>query len=128
MSHVMRKPDYCLCENKGADQLCSICIADQRLYFRNSDSTILLLFQSEISSCHLSSVTEQTGLCRTWTKTPKTGLFVSRLMYKTHDTDMLCTYLYFTTSGHMFDIVKGANLGAHFPTQFLIAYLEISFQ
>ena len=39
----MRKPDFCLCENKGADQLRSNCEADQRLYFRYSDSTILLL-------------------------------------------------------------------------------------
>ena len=23
MSHVMRNPDFCICENKGADQLCS---------------------------------------------------------------------------------------------------------
>ena len=39
----MRKPDFCLCENKGADQLRSNCEADQRLCFRYSDSTILLL-------------------------------------------------------------------------------------
>ena len=25
---VMRRPDFCLCENKGADQLCSNCTAD----------------------------------------------------------------------------------------------------
>ena len=24
MSYIMRKLDFCLCENKGADQLCSI--------------------------------------------------------------------------------------------------------
>ena len=24
MSHVMRKPDFCICENKGADQLCGL--------------------------------------------------------------------------------------------------------
>ena len=29
----MRKPDFCLCENKGADQLRSNCEADQRLCF-----------------------------------------------------------------------------------------------
>ena len=34
MSCIVRKPDYCLCENKGADQLCSNCTADQRLCFR----------------------------------------------------------------------------------------------
>ena len=43
MSHVMRKPGFCICENKGADQLCGKHVADQRLCFRNIDSTIPLL-------------------------------------------------------------------------------------
>ena len=50
MSRDARKPDICLCENKGADQLRSNCEADQRLYFRYSDSTISLLHIAEISS------------------------------------------------------------------------------
>ena len=33
MSRIVRKPDFCLCENKGADQL-----ADQRLCFCYTDS------------------------------------------------------------------------------------------
>ena len=37
--HPVRKPDFCLCENKGADQLRSNCEADQRLCFRCTDST-----------------------------------------------------------------------------------------
>ena len=40
LGRVMRKPDFCSCENKDADQLCSNCTADQRLCFRYSDSTI----------------------------------------------------------------------------------------
>ena len=47
---VMGKPDFRLCENKGADQLCSDCTADQRLCFRYTDSKIPLLLISEISS------------------------------------------------------------------------------
>ena len=43
----MRKLDFCLCENKGADQLCSNCTADQHLCFRYTDSTIPLLPISE---------------------------------------------------------------------------------
>ena len=43
----MRKPDFCICENKGADQLCSNREADQRLCFRYSDSAIPLLLKSE---------------------------------------------------------------------------------
>ena len=35
MSGVMRKPDFCICEIKGADQLCGDCTADQRLCFRD---------------------------------------------------------------------------------------------
>ena len=38
MSRVMRKPDFCLYENKGADQLYSNCTADQRLCFRDAAS------------------------------------------------------------------------------------------
>ena len=36
----MRKPDFNIYENKGADQLCSNCTADQPLCFRYTDSTI----------------------------------------------------------------------------------------
>ena len=41
----MKKWDYCLClcENKGADQLCSYCTADQHICFHYKDSTISLL-------------------------------------------------------------------------------------
>ena len=39
MSRDARKPDNCLCENKGAGQLRSNCEADQRLCFRYTDST-----------------------------------------------------------------------------------------
>ena len=52
MSLVMRKQDFCLCENKGADQLCSNCTADQNLwwFFFHTDCTIPLLPESEFSS------------------------------------------------------------------------------
>ena len=39
----MRKPAFCICENKDADQLRSYCTADQRLCFRYTDNTIPLL-------------------------------------------------------------------------------------
>ena len=50
MCLVMRKPDFCICENKDADQLCGNREADQRLCFRYIDSTIPLLPKSEILS------------------------------------------------------------------------------
>ena len=49
MSLVMRKPDFCICENKDADQLRGNREADQRLCFRYTDSTIPLFSKSEIS-------------------------------------------------------------------------------
>ena len=73
MSRVVRKPAYCISENKDADQLHGNCEADQRLCFRYADSTIPLLSKSEISSQYSSSVVVQPGLCRTWSQTPKTG-------------------------------------------------------
>ena len=50
MSCVMRKPAFCICENKDADQLRVNHEADQRLCFRYTDSTIPLLPKYEISS------------------------------------------------------------------------------
>ena len=49
-SRIVRKPAFCICENKDADQLRGDREADQRLCFRYTDSTIPLLFKSEISS------------------------------------------------------------------------------
>ena len=56
MSLVMRKPAFCICENKDADQLRGNREPDQRLCFRYTDSTIPLLPKSEISSLQPSSV------------------------------------------------------------------------
>ena len=50
LSCVMKKPAFCICENKDADQLRGNREADQRLCFRYTDSTIPLLSKSEISS------------------------------------------------------------------------------
>ena len=65
----MRKPAFCICENKDADQLRGDREADQRLCFCYIDSTIPLLPKSKISSLYPSSVTVQPGLCRTWSET-----------------------------------------------------------
>ena len=50
LSRVVRKPAFCICENKDADQLRGNREADQRLCFCYIDSTIPLLYKSEISS------------------------------------------------------------------------------
>ena len=65
----MRKPSFCICENKDADQLRGNREADQRLCFRYIDSTIPLLSKSKISSLLPSSVAVQPGLCRTKSET-----------------------------------------------------------
>ena len=54
MSRVLRKPAFCICENKDADQLRGNREADQRLCFRYIDSTIPLLSKSKFqASSHL---------------------------------------------------------------------------
>ena len=77
LSLVMRKPTFCICENKDADQL----RGNQRLCFRYIDSTIPLLSKYEISSLYPSSVAVHPGLCRTRSKTLKTGFLTTRLTY-----------------------------------------------
>ena len=82
LSRVMRKPDFCQCETKGADQLCSNCTADQRLCFHYTDtsSTIPLLLLSKISSFFTSSVIVQATRCQIWSETPKTSFLTSQLI------------------------------------------------
>ena len=66
----MRKPTFCICENKDADQLRGNREADQRLCFRYTYRTIPLLSKSEISSLYLSSVAYQ-----------NVGFLMARLMW-----------------------------------------------
>ena len=47
----MKKPDLCLCENKGADQLRGNREAGQRLCFRYTDSTISFKFPAFFYDC-----------------------------------------------------------------------------
>ena len=77
----MRKPAFCICENKDADQLRGNREADQRLCFRFTDSTVPLLPKSEISSLSPSSVTVQLDLCQTRLEIPKTGFLRTRLIF-----------------------------------------------
>ena len=80
----MRKPAFCICENKDADQLRGNREADQRLCIRYIDSTIPLFPIYEISSLQPSSMAVQPGLCRTWSETPKTGFLTTRLISDGH--------------------------------------------
>ena len=49
MSLIMRKPVFCICENKGTNQLNGNYEVDQHLCFRYVYNTTLLLLKSEIS-------------------------------------------------------------------------------
>ena len=49
MSRIMRKPAFCICENKDADQLRGFYEADQCICSCHRDSTMPLLLKSEIS-------------------------------------------------------------------------------
>ena len=68
--HHERKPAFCICENKDADQ---------PLCFRYIDSTTPLLSKSKISSFWPYSVAAQPGLAGPCRKPPKTGFLMSRL-------------------------------------------------
>ena len=77
----MRKPDFCICENKDADQLRGNREADQRLCFHHMESTIPLLSESKsfkplaiFSDCTARFVSDLVG-------TPKTGFLTTRLKY-----------------------------------------------
>ena len=89
----MRKPTFCICENKGADQLqvngAAVRrsdqlrvnrAADQCFCFHYLESTIRLLPKSEISSLQSSSVIVEPGLCGTWLETPKTDFLAMWLI------------------------------------------------
>ena len=76
MSHVMRKPKFCICENKDADQLRGNREADQRLCFRYIDSTIPLLSKplAIFCSCTALFVSDQVG-------NQNAGFLMTRLIY-----------------------------------------------
>ena len=74
------KPAFCICENKGADQLRGNSAADQRLCFCYIASAIPLFPKSEISNLSPSSVAVQPCLCQTWSENPKTGFLAMRLI------------------------------------------------
>ena len=101
MSRVVRKPVFCICKNKDADQLRGNREADQRLCFRYTDSTIPLLHKYEISRLLPSSVAVQPGLCRTWSETPKTGFLRTRLICKKACSIMKQLKVYFCNHGNI---------------------------
>ena len=80
---VVRKPDFSICENKGADRLRGDREADQRLCFRYMDSTIPLLLKSENPLAIFSDCTAR-FVVSTWSETPKTGFLITRHIWSAY--------------------------------------------
>ena len=81
MSHVMRKPVYAICDQKGADQPAHPHSLISAFAVRCLDSIMPLVSISELSSLYLGSVAAKAGLSLTWSQTPKTGFLVTWLKY-----------------------------------------------
>ena len=73
----MRKPVFCLCKNKDADQLRGNHTADQCLCFRFINNAISLL-PKFIASSHLLWLNSLVYVL-IWSETPKTGFLMIRL-------------------------------------------------
>ena len=96
MSRVVRKPAFCICENKDADQLLGNREADHCLCFCYTDSTIPLLPKSKISSFYPSSVTVQL-VCVGPGRTPR------RLVFSQQGSNYICplaSYVSYFTENH----------------------------
>ena len=74
MSSAMRKPAFCICENKGADQLCGNGTADQRLCFHYKVQSLFCLNLKFQASSHLL----RPSFCR---KSLKTDFLETCLIY-----------------------------------------------
>ena len=81
MNHFMRKPVYAICEEQWCNQPANLLSLISPFVVHCQDSIIPLVSISETSSLYLASVAEQTGLCLTWSQTPKTGFLVMRLIW-----------------------------------------------
>ena len=77
MSRVMRKSDFCLCQNKSADQLYSNCAVTAQL-IRAFVSTISLIYIQKFKHQYC-SVNVQAGVCQTLsTRKPRRQVFSHR--------------------------------------------------
>ena len=74
----MRKPTICICENKGADQLCSYCTADQHLCFAIRIVQPLFFLNPKFQASSLLCQTVKAGLCRIWSEYQIVGFHKQR--------------------------------------------------
>ena len=79
-SLVMRKQAYCICENKGTDQLTAklLSVFVVTTQIRLLVHSLFYLIPKFQASSHIQLLP---GLCRTWPETLKTGFLTMRLKY-----------------------------------------------
>ena len=116
MSRVMRKPTFCMCENKDADQFRGNREADQYLCFRYIDSTIPLLSKSEIPCLYPSSVAVQPGLCRTRSET-RTLVFSQQGSCKVFRKLLFLIFLNMQSNVHVPEYTARSQISATFVWQ-----------
>ena len=74
----MRKPAFCICQNKDADKVRGNPEAVQRLKF--VFATRIVQFPSYLKS-KFQPLAVQPGLCRNWSETLKIGFLTTRLIW-----------------------------------------------
>ena len=84
----MRKPAFCICENKEADQLRSNCEADQHLCFRYTDSAIPLLPKSKKFQASSHLLWLHSPVCVGPGRKPRRPVFSQRGSYKTLEAEV----------------------------------------
>ena len=77
----MRKPAFCICKNKGADQLHGNRPADQHVCTRYIDSILTLPPKSEISILQSFSVVAQPAFLSDLVENPNNTFFMMRLIW-----------------------------------------------
>ena len=104
VSHIRENLFMPYANNKGADQPAHPRSLISTFVVRCLDSIISLVSISEISSLLLlASVAVQAGLSLTWSKTPKTGFLVMRLMCASGKSiKLILQYFFFLFSLHYF--------------------------
>ena len=75
MSLVIRKPAFCICENKDADQFRGDREADHAFVFATRIVQLLYFLNTKFQAS-----SHQPGLCGTWSETLKTGFLTTRLI------------------------------------------------
>ena len=75
----MRKPDFCLCKNKGQISFVVTAQLMSAFVFATGIVQSLPLLNPKFQASSFFSVAVRAGFCQTWSETPKTGFLASWL-------------------------------------------------